>query len=389
MARSFLSRLTAEALGVYVDISKARGKVVAVDMAGLDPADATGGDGPDGDALRERDAMAQNRRALRPDPPRGDRRLKAIGGAPFGYSFKTRHRRATVPASLTPGLSSTRTERRIVRELFERRRRARLGWNWRVGCDQVAPKASQGRWARSTVSSMVACPTYTGQVHHGEHVRTDAHEPIVTPPLWRRRRTARRRTPRGSYLLSALPVAPVVTSASWLDQGRACAGRTAIPPRVYTCDTAGCEAGRQRRGSTRRGGRASVVRRPRRLPRPAVDDSELEDARKTVAGMLVPGRDFAAVVPSHPTAIAKHQAALEAAEQAWSMPRIAFTSSPHPDREGPNVHELRRDWPSLTLTERREILRAGVDAVSFGELRHPLPSLPPLIALRPLSWRCS
>jgi hypothetical protein len=30
---------------------------------------------------------------------------------------------------------------------------------------------------------------------------------------------------------------------------------------------------------------------------------------------------------------------------------------------GPDVRELEADWPSLTLDEKREILRAGIDAV--------------------------
>jgi hypothetical protein len=32
-------------------------------------------------------------------------------------------------------------------------------------------------------------------------------------------------------------------------------------------------------------------------------------------------------------------------------------------QSGPDLRELRDDWPALTLAERREILRAGIDAV--------------------------
>ncbi len=86
-------------------------------------------------------------------------------------------------------------------------------------------------------------------------------------------------------------------------------------------------------------------------------------------------------MPSHPTAVAAHQAALEDAERALveAEDRVHDLTASL-TAEGPDVRELRDDWPSLTLAERREILRAGIDAVLVR--RGPSPTAKPPAADR-------
>jgi hypothetical protein len=75
-------------------------------------------------------------------------------------------------------------------------------------------------------------------------------------------------------------------------------------------------------------------------------------------------RDSPRSWPSHPAAIDAHQGALRAAE------RDLAEAEDHLDhllasaaQGGPDVRELREDWPKLDLDDRGEILRDGIDAV--------------------------
>jgi site-specific DNA recombinase len=378
---------TREALAVYDDITEAGGRVVAVDMAGIDPSDATG-------EMALTMHLAVNRMVWRKTAERYDQTRreaiadgKAIGGAPFGYRFKDPTSKGHGPGVVDSRLVVDEDRAPIVHELFERKAGGATWLELARWLDQAAPKPNQGRWARSTVSSMVACPTYLGQVHHGEHVRTDAHEPIVSAALWRRAQNKPgRRTPRGNYLLSGLArCSGCGRRLRGSTQGRKPHnGRKAPPPRVYLCATRECEA------------RSTIVvdRLDEEVVRQlfahlddfhvrAVDDSELEDARKAVAERESEVETLAAVVPSHPTAVAAHQGRLEVAERALvdAEDRLHDLTASL-TAEGPDVRELREDWPSLTLAERREILRAGVDAVLVR--RAPSPTAKPPAADRTL-----
>jgi hypothetical protein len=212
-----------------------------------------------------------------------------------------------------------------------------------------------------------------GEVRHGEHVRVDAHAPIVTAALWRRAQgKPGHRTPRGTYLLSGL--------ARCAGCGRRMRGTTLGrgTHRVYSCNDADCSA------------RATIMvhlldeevveqffAHLDAFHVRAVNDAELEEARAKVERLTSDVEMLAAVVPSHPSALASHQAALEAAEESLidAEDRLhQLTASLTAD--GPDVRELRDDWPSLTLAERREILRAGLDAVLVRRGPSPTTRLP-------------
>jgi hypothetical protein len=96
----------------------------------------------------------------------------------------------------------------------------------------------------------------------------------------------------------------------------------------------------------------------------AVDTAELEAARVDVETRTGEVERLAAVVPTSAVGIAAHQEALSATESALAdaedrLHQLTASLA----ASGPDVRELEADWPSLTLDEKREILRAGIDAV--------------------------
>jgi DNA invertase Pin-like site-specific DNA recombinase len=376
---------TGEALSVYDDIREAGGQVVAVDMAGIDPTDATG-------EMALTMHLAVNRMVWRKTTERYAQTRrdaiadgKAIGGAPFGYRYKD-----PTPKARSHGVADSRLvedpkRAPIVRELFERKAGGATWLELARWLDTVAPKPNGGHWARSTVGGMISCRTYLGEVHSGEYVKPQAHDPIVTPALWRRAQNGGgRRTPRGTYLLSGLVRCAgcgrrMRGSTSGREPRK---GRKATPPRIYTCETQECTA------------RSTIV--VDRLDAEVVgqffaylddfhvraaDDAELEGARTEVERRTAEVETLASVVPKHPSAVAAHQAVLDAAErtlvEAEDRLHDLTTSM---TAEGPDVRTLREDWPSLSLDEQREILRAGIDAVLVR--RAPSPTAKPPAADR-------
>jgi chromosome segregation ATPase len=103
-----------------------------------------------------------------------------------------------------------------------------------------------------------------------------------------------------------------------------------------------------------------------------VSDAELGSAQADVKERTAEVETLAAIVPKHPSAIAAHQAALEAAEEALAGAEDRLhdlTTAAQAD--GPNIRELRAEWPSFTLAEHREVLRAAIEAVSVRRGPHP------------------
>jgi DNA invertase Pin-like site-specific DNA recombinase len=376
-----------EALAIYDEVTNAGGRVIAADMAGLDPRDPTGEM-----ALTIQLAVARMQWRKAADRNEQSRREaiadgKAIGRAPFGYRFKDPTPKGKGHGVLDSRLVPDEDRAPIVHELFERKAGGATWLELARWLDTVAPKPNGGHWARSTVSTMIRCRTYLGTVYHGENEKAGAHDPIVSPALWRRAQNgAGRRTPRGTYLLSGLArCAGCGRTLRGSKLGRKPhKGRTAPPPRVYTCATTGCKA------------RSTIVadRLDAEVTRQffahldafhvrAVDDAELDATRTDVEDRRAEVERIAAVIPTHPSAIAAHQGTLEAAERALVEAEDRFhdvTASLAED--GPDARELRTDWPTLTLDERREILRAGVDAVLVR--RAPSPTAKPPAADRAL-----
>lgn len=223
--------------------------------------------------------------------------------------------------------------------------------------------------------------TYLGEVKSGEYVKRDAHEPIVSEPMWRRAQNgAGRRTPRGTYLLSGLACCEScgrTLRGSKLGR-KPRKGRKAAPPRIYTCANRACEA------------RSTIV--VDRLDEEVTEqffahldafhvrevaDAELDDARRAVEKQTAQVETLAAVVPTHPKAIAAHQDALEAAESKLTeaedhLHELVGAA----EAGGPDAAMLRRTWPSLDLAERRELLRSRVEVVGVRRAPHPGAKVP-------------
>lgn len=361
---AFLDRFSrakvSEAMAVYEEVNALGGSVVATDLPALDPRDKMG-------EYHLTTVLAMKRMewrttAERWDMSRGDaiKAGKAIGGAAFGYRFADPTPRARGRGVIDSRLIVDEREAAIVREVYARKIAGATWLELARYMDTAAPKANGCRWARNTIRDMIPRRTYLGEVKHGTHVRAGAHEPIVSAAVWRRAQgEPGRRTPRGTYLLSGL--------ARCAGCGRrmrgTILGRDAT--RVYSCDCRDCTA------------RATIM--VDRLDAEivdqffahlsdfhvrAVDSADVEIAQQEVDERTGDVERLAAVIPSHPAAVAAHQDRLQASERALAdaedrLHQLAASLA----ASGPDARQLRDDWPTLTLDEQREILRAGIDAV--------------------------
>lgn len=347
----------AEAMTVHDEITKAGGKVVACDMAGIDASDPTGEWMLT--AMLATNRMQWRRLAERWSMSRRDAISagKAMGGAPFGYRYADPSPRAHGRGVIDSRLVPDERHAAVVLELFERKAAGATWLELARWLDTAAPKPDGRRWARSSVSTIIQCETYLGQVRHGEHVHADAHDKLVTASLWRRAQNEPgRRTPRGKYLLSGL-----VHCAAC---GRRMQGSLRNGTRIYVCRYDGCPA---RSSVTTARLDAEVIERFfARLEDfhvRATDDAGIQEASEDVKRLTGEVERLAAIVPKHPAAVAAHQRALAEAESS-----LIEAEDRHAElaaslaQDGPNARELQADWPALTLAERREILRAGIDA---------------------------
>ena len=361
---AFLDRFSrakvSEAMAVYEEVTSLGGSVVATDLPGLDPRDKMG-------EYHLTTVLAMKRMEWRTAAERWDMSRadaikdgKAIGGAPFGYRFADPTPRIRGKGVVDSHLVKDGRYAEIVRELFERKVAGATWLELARFMDTAAPKPNGGHWSRNTVRDMIGRRTYLGEVRHGEHVRVGAHEPIVSEALWRRAQgKPGRRTPRGTYLLSGI----IRCAACGRRMRGSKLGRDAT--RVYTCAQADCL---ERSTAIVARLDAEIVRQFFRhlsdFHVRAVDDSEIVAASADVENRTGDAERLAAVIPSHSTAIAKHQEALAAAESALTEAEDRLHQlTASQAASGPDARSLETDWPTLTLDEQREILRAGVDAV--------------------------
>ena len=330
-------------------------------MAGLNPNDPTG-------EMALTNVLAVNRMVWRQrqekwELSRADAigRGKAIGGAPFGYAFTDPTPRPDGKGVVNSRLVVIEELRPIVVGMFERRA-AGASWlevaRW---LDQVAPKADGAYWARNTVKGLMGRRTYLGEVRHGQHVKAGAHEAIVSPALWRRAQSAPgQRTPRGTYLLSGR----VRCSGCGRRMRASSGGRKKSA--VFVCVTAGCS---QRYLTITVKGLdeevvAQVFARLDAYHLVAAEDADMAAAQAEVDRLTGTVERLAAVVPEHPRAIEAHGQALRDAEQELSAAedRLYELTSSETD-SGPDVRELRSDWPTMTLAERRTVVQDALDTV--------------------------
>ena len=283
---------------------------------------------------------------------------RAMGVPPFGYRYvdptPRRQSRGVVDSRLIPDERYAP----VIRELFERKAAGATWLELARWLNTAAPKPDGQRWARSSVATIIRCRTYLGEVRHGANVRHEAHEPLVPAPLWRRAQNEPgRRTPRGTYLLSGL-----VRCAGC---GRNMQGSLRNGTGVYVCRTDGCLAKSSVRTSLL--DTESTERFFDRLQSfhvQAVTREQLAASDGEVDRLTGEVERLATIVPTHAAAIAAHQRALTDAERALSEAEDRRDQLAHSHaHDGPDVRELRADWPSLTMSERREILRAAVDAI--------------------------
>lgn len=351
---------TREALQVYEDIATAGGKVIAADMAGLDPRDPTG-------EFALTLMLASSRMQWRRTAERWAMTIrdailagKHVGPCPFGYQF----------LDPTPRAKGRPTDSRliphpvngpVVRELYERKAAGATWLELARFLDEAAPKPGGRKWARSSVVAVIRGRVYLGEVRHGTIVKADAHEPLVPVALWRKAQNEPgRRTPRGTYLLSG-----IVRCAGCGRCMRASSGGATTKPAIYQCVTAECEL----RYTT-----VTVERMDEEVTRQffdrlsdfhvrAVDDGEHDAARAIVLERTGDVERLAQVVPTHPAAIAAHQGALAEAERQLADAEDRLAQLAASSGHAPDADELRAAWPALTGAERREILRASIDAI--------------------------
>ena len=383
---AFVNRLSRapveDALRVIREIREAGGVVCSVDHGGVLA------DDPSGEMTLTID-LAMSRRQIRETTERYAQNIKEaiaegkhVGKAPFGYRFADAIPKKGGHGVVDSHLVTDPDRAPIVHELFERKADGATWLELTRWLDTVAPKPNGRHWARTTVEGMISNQRYLGEVGHGEFSKAGAHDPIISPALWRRAQNGPgRRTPRGTYLLSGLArcagCGRTLRGSSGGSKPRD--GRKAPPPRIYTCDNPACEA------------RSTIV--VDRLDGEvvnqffahlddfhirAVDDTEVESAKVEVERCTDEVERIAAVIPSHPAAVASHQGSLEAAERALveAEDRLHELTSSLTAEGGPDVRELREDWPTLTLSERREILRAGIDAILVRRGPSPGAKLP-------------
>ena len=353
-----------EAMSVLRDISTAGGYFVPADVNGGRPIDPE-------DPQAETNLVIQlqiARQQWLTTANRFDRNRRdaiAAGKAlacPFGYRFsdptpRPRASHGVLDSRLVPDDKTAH----LIPELFERKAAGASWLELARWLDSVAPKPDGRKWARSTVVGMIRSRTYLGEVRHGKHVLTDAHEPLVSGSVWRRAQNdPGHRTPRGNYLLSGF-----IRCAGCGRNMRASSGGIKKPA-VYVCATSECKL----RYTTVVVDKidAEVIEqfftRLNTYELQSADDDELEAANAEVERLGSEVERLAMVTPTHPRAVAAHQRALEAAENALAdaedrLAELLRTKA----QSGPDARALRSDWPSLTMDERREILRAGIDAV--------------------------
>jgi hypothetical protein len=287
---------------------------------------------------------------------------------PLGYSFRDPTARSG--GGVLDRRLVVNCDAPIVRETFERKAAGATWLELARWLDEAAPKGGR-HWSRSSARSIITSQTYLGLVKSGEHVKREAHEPIVSESLWRRaQREPGRRTPRGSYLLSGL--------ARCAGCGRTLRGSTFRNKRknkttgvvtsvyeshVYTCNTLGCTT-----SSTVIAPRleAEVVRRffdyHGSPTLQAVDEPEIAQTQTEIERLGERVATLAMVVPSHPKAVQAHQEALSAAEGELMAAERRLDDLLSKQSSG-DFHTLRDDWDELLLAEQAEILREGIDAI--------------------------
>ncbi len=258
----------------------------------------------------------------------------------------------------------------LVREIY-RQRAAGVGWSELAAWMNERCSPPRGKqWTMATLRALIERRAYLGEAHHGEHVHPDAHERLVTPELWQaaQRRVLASRPPRGEPGLLASLVRCAACRYSMRPQAsNAKSRKTRL--RQYRCfihHAAGdCPAP------------ASIVREKLEsyvvaefaahlgdlagqtlVSAPEVEgayerlqeaEAELVAFRDDLRIRSVLGQDgFLAGLEARTAALAATQQALDRAQAGSSSPDLGGAMD---------------DWESLSILERRALLRSGIDCI--------------------------
>lgn len=252
-------------------------------------------------------------------------------------------------------------EANVVRRIFDLRPDA--GDNEiarRLNADGI-PSASGGRWTRQSVRALAMSRTYMGMAYKGQHELADAHPAIVSADDWRRaQRTRQTRTANGRYLLSGL--------ARCASCGYALIGGTDAAGRRYRCAK-----------------NHSALRcpSPTSAPVEGLDDLVVEAflARYgALQGRAVVGKESAATETTLANARAEYEAWRDDSELRAAIGDADYRAGLLARKSTVDVRERAHDdalrassaatlnidadiWSTLGQSERRDLLRAGIDAV--------------------------
>ena len=207
---------------------------------------------------------------------------------------------------------------------------------------------------------MIHCRTYLGEVRHGDHVRVDAHDAIVTPDCGR--------APEPARSAHATRHIPALRPGALLGLLAADARLQRRPEEaaVYVCTTPECPNRYSTVVIARLDSEATdqFFRRLGAFHARRVDSGELDAARQEVERLTEQVELLAEVVPIHRAAIQAHQRKLGDAERELSEAEARLDDLLARQQDaGVDARTLHADWPSLTLAQRRELLRAGIDTI--------------------------
>lgn len=350
-----------DALSVVEDIRFHGARVVALDVASLDP------DDPFGEyALTMMLAMSRMQLRRIADNWATARRnaiSRGVHTGPIPYGYRADADRHLVVQS---------QEADVVRRVFQCRARGRTPLEIARWLDEVAPRGDGRLWSRNTVRGMTANPTYLGGVRNGPYVNEHAHQPIVSSALWRR---AQRepgvhpgRNPR-MVLARLLRCASCGHLMKGSVQSRThrhiyrCSERfvSGMCPRPLSISEAPLEAEVVDRLLTHlEAGSRTDASRQARVATAAI---EVEQAKEALGLYLELTPTSRAGLELHRAGVRQREESLAAAEdQLHGLLDAADVVVRDPDR-------LRCAWPTLRPQEKRDIFRETIDAVMVRAAR--------------------
>lgn len=250
----------------------------------------------------------------------------------------------------------------LVRELFLRRGR---GESWRTIGRYIESQLPEGAWPGGTLGSMVNSRVYLGEIRHGDAVKTDAHEPLVTRAEWEAAQQAPRLTARRTHGALLAGIARCAGCGYTMSRE----GTSTRPYWYYGCrkvHSGGiCELPAKITGPTLDAHVTELF-----LGRVAIDPpiavAEAEERARTLVDVIERAEsELAAYRDANLISVIGGDAYRAGLEQRARAIDAARADLARVTREQPTVApaELIDTWDDLDLDERRLLLAAGIDAV--------------------------